>query len=161
MKNKILSYLLGWLLAILLNFSYWYVQADCAQDCAIAGIEGKSACIQDCEAKGKIEEKATECPNWCCGIKLNTNFPIIWNCIWNRAEENPTNAFPYMLSALTKLAMSLILIMSFILIIYAGILWAADKPKEAKWWLKRVAITILILWFSWVILKLINPNFFS
>ena len=124
-------------------------------------IDGQS--VETCTEDPKPSwETPKECPKWCCGIKLNTNFPIIWNCIETKSDEaNPTNAFPYMVSALTKLAMSLILIMSFILIIYAGILWAADKPKEAKWWLKRVAITILILWFSWVILKLINPNFFS
>jgi hypothetical protein len=36
-----------------------------------------------------------------------------------------------------------------------------DKPKESKDRLKRVAITVLLLWFSWAILRLINPNFFS
>ena len=96
--------------------------------------------------------------NW---IKLNTNFPIIWNCIWDDAGEDATKAFPSMIWAFTKIVMALILVGCFIIIIYAGILWAADKPKEAKEWLKRVAITILLLWFSGAILKLINPNFFT
>lgn len=103
-----------------------------------------------------------KCWDACDWIKLNTCFPIIWDCIETKAEAtNPTNAFPYMLRALTKIIMSLILVVCFILIIYAGILWSADKPKDAKKWIERVAITILLLWFSGVILKLVNPNFFS
>ena len=131
MKNKVLSYLLGWFLATLLGF-WWllwnYVNAE------------------DWECK------------W---IKLNTNFPIIWDCIWDDDGEDSTNVFPTMVWALTKLVVALILVVCFILVIYAGILWAMDKPKEAKDRLKRVAITVLLLWFSWAILRLINPNFFS
>ena len=130
MKNKILSYLLGWLFAVLLWFWWlWWNYVDAA----------------DCKA---------EC-NW---IKLNTCFPIIWNCI---KSKDATSAFPAMMWALAKIVVSLILVVCLILIIYAGILWAMDKPKDAKEWLKRVAITILLLWFSWVILRLINPNFFG
>jgi hypothetical protein len=40
---------------------------------------------------------------------------------------------------------SLILVVCFILIIYAGILWAMDKPKDAIKWIKTVAITVLLL----------------
>ena len=131
MKNKVLSYLLGWFLATLLGF-WWllwnYVNAE------------------DWECK------------W---IKLNTNFPIIWDCIWDDDGEDSTNVFPTMVWALTKLVVALILVVCFILVIYAGILWATDKPKEAKDRLKRVAITVLLLWFSWAILRLINPNFFT
>ena len=136
MKNKILSYLLGWFFAILLGlWSMWSL--------TYAQEESNSWEWWDCD--------------W---IKLNTNFPIIWNCI-STSGTKPTEAFPYMIWALTKIVISLVLVACFILIIYAGILWASDKPKEAKDWLKRVAITILLLWFSWVILKIINPNFFN
>jgi hypothetical protein len=102
-------------------------------------------------------------PAWetCKWIKLNTNFPIIWNCIGDSPNEDETNAFPTMIWAITKIIISLILVVCFILIIVAGIMWAADKPKEWKDLLKKVAITILLLWFSWAILRLINPNFFS
>ena len=103
------------------------------------------------------------CPNWCCGIKLNTNFPIIWNCIRIKWEWsiNPTNAFPYMVWILTKIVMSVILVVCFILVIVAWIMRAGDNPKWAQKLLKRVAITIILLWFSGVILKLLNPNFFG
>jgi hypothetical protein len=98
----------------------------------------------------------------CKWIALNTCFPIIWNCIWwDNATTDSTNVFPTMIWALTKIAVSLVLVVCFILVIYAGILWATDKPKEAKDRLKRVAITVLLLWFSWAILRLINPNFFT
>ena len=130
MRNKILSYLLGWLFAVLLGF--WW-------------LHGSYVNAVDCNA---------EC-NW---VKLNTCFPIIWNCI---ESKDATGAFPTMMWALSKIIVSLILVVCFILIIYAGILWAMDKPKDAKEWIKAVAITILLLWFSWVILRLINPNFFG
>ena len=127
MKNKILSYLLGWFFAVLLGLwwlMWWVVKWEC---------------------------------NW---IKLNTNFPLIWNCIWTD-EVDATNVFPTMIWALTKIAVALVLVVCFIMIIYAGILWAANKPKEAWDRLKRIAVTVLLLWFSGAILRLINPNFFS
>ena len=149
-----------------MSFMVWYVYADC--DCP----QEDAGCWQACyyespeyQEKSASEEKSTsekkECPNWCCWIKLNTDFPIIGNCIWDSPDENETNAFPTMIWALTKIIMSLVLVVCFILIIYAGILWAANKPTDAKKWLERVAITILLLWFSGAILRLINPNFFS
>jgi len=187
MKNKILSYLFGWFLAILLVFSYWYVHAD---DCVCP--ENDPGCKQCnypwatkpsdnwewcwevpewficCDWEYKVSAEigcegvvVKWCKDWCCGIKLNTDFPIIWNCIGDSENENETNAFPTMIWAITKIVMSLVFVVCFIMIIYAWILWAADKPKDAKDWLKRVAITILLLWFSWAILRLINPNFFS
>ena len=113
-------------------------------------------------------ETPKDCPNWCCGIKLNTNFPIIGNCIETSkdAKTNPTNAFPVLIGDLTKVVMSLIFVVCFILIIVAGIMraWAwedSNKVKKAKDLLLKVAIKILLLWFSGAILKLINPNFFG
>jgi len=135
MKNKILSYLLGWVFAILLGFWWLWWSYVSAGQC--------------------IDKEACE---W---IALNTCFPIIWNCIWGDGDINSTNVFPSMIWALTKIVVALILVVCFILIIYAGILWSMDKPKEAKDWLKRVAVTVLLLWFSGAILRLINPNFFT
>lgn len=106
---------------------------------------------------------STEECNW---IKLNTNFPFIWNCIsikkWSTADEsNPTNVFPRMMSALTKIIITIILVVCFILIIVAGIKWSSWDPKWWKDLIKKVAITIILLWLAWVILKLVNPAFFS
>jgi hypothetical protein len=119
--------------------------------------------MDNCAQQQQQQQQQTkqECKDWCCGIKLNTNFPIIWNCIWDKESENPTNAFPTMIWAITKIVMSLIFVVCFIFIIISGIMWASDNPSWAKNLLKKVAVTILILWLSGVILRLINPNFFS
>lgn len=133
--KKFIAYLFIWVFSILsLNLIWWNVYAQ-----------------------QKLKTGST-----CSWIKLNTNFPILWNCIeFEKNGNNPTTAFPKMIWALTKIIMSLILVVCFIMIIYSWILRASDNPSEAKKWLKRVAITILLLWFSWAILRLINPNFFG
>lgn len=97
----------------------------------------------------------------CKWILLNTKFPIIWDCIGIEKDGvNATNVFPQMVWWLIKLVTSIILVACFILIIVAGIMRTWDNPAWAKKILKKVAITILLLWFSWLILKLINPTFF-
>ena len=133
MKRKVLSYLLMWILWVL-NFGlvWWNVYAA------------------DCPPKDQCE-----------GIPLNTCFPIIWNCIWGGKDVDSTNVFPTMIWAITKIVISLSLVVCFILIIRAGVMRSGNKPKEWKELLKKVAIAILLLWFSGVILRLINPNFFS
>ena len=155
MKNKILSYLLGWLLVLPICFIFWYVQAEGEHD-----IDGWTIFWND-------ELVITPEKEECAGIKLNTNFPIIWNCIetWKGGTDS-TQAFPKMIWALTKIVMALILVACFITIIVAWIMLASawedqQQTKTARDWIKRVAITILLLWFSWAILRLINPNFFG
>ena len=99
-------------------------------------------------------------------IRSIYKYMYIWNCINIGSEwTNPINAFPTMMSALTKIAMSLVLVVCFITIIIAWVMraWAWDdssKATTAKWLIIKVAITILLLWFSGAILRLINPNFF-
>ena len=153
MKRKILSYLLGWIFVVLIWvwLLWWsYVNAECISGC----FDDDWTCLDICPAV----VTADKC-NW---IKLNTNFPIIWNCIKTKWDStNATNAFPTMIWAITKIIMSVILVVCFIMIIVAWIMRAADNPKWAKWLLKKVAITIILLWLSWVILKLVNPNFFG
>jgi hypothetical protein len=56
-----------------------------------------------------------------------------------------TSAFPFMMEALAKIVMALILVVCFIFIIIAGIMWAADKPDTAKKIIRKVAVTILLL----------------
>jgi hypothetical protein len=173
MKNKILSYVLGWSFAVLLGLSFWYANADCADQCKnTSNATEYTTCMAGCNQQITQEDL----DQWvvvvwdakCKWIKLNTNFPIIWNCIWTSkdSETNPTTAFPKMIWALTKIIMSLILVVCFIFIIVAGIMWAwswedNSQVTKAKWILKKVAIVILLLWFSWAILRLINPNFFG
>ena len=161
MERKLLLGVILWLLYILCNIvvtraTDFQIGKATPQGGSMTNVTTTTLPAQQTSSPQMSE--TTVC-NW---IKLNTNFPIIWNCIETKgATENPTNAFPYMIWALTKIIMSLILVVCFILVIVAWIMRAADKPKEGKELLKKVAITILLLWFSWVILRLINPNFFS
>ena len=137
MKKKVLKYLLTWFVYFL-PIVLWLIWTNVSA--------------------------ATGC-NW---IKLNTNFPIIWNCIetTSGSKTDPTNVFPVMMWWLSKIIVSLILVVCFILVIVAWIMRASDKPWAwtwgwAKWLLAKVAITVLLLWFSWAILRLVNPNFFG
>ena len=135
MKRNILLYLLGGLFSFV--FWFWFLHPN-------------------------VYAQPTE--TWeCKWIKLNTNFPGIGNCIEIKSgsETNPTTAFPKMMQTLTRIALSLGLVVCFILIIWAGIMRAWDKPKEGKDLMKKVAIAVLLLWFSGAILRLINPNFFG
>ena len=174
MKNKILSYLLWAILVLSMWFITPYVDAQediksCEEICK--DNENKNKCIEDCNQKRALAkkngEKEESCPGWCCGIKLNTNFPGFWKCIkYESGSTNATNVFPSTMSILTKFIMSIILVVCFIMIIIAWVMWAAagedsSKTKTAKGIIEKVAITILLLWFSGVILRLINPNFFG
>ena len=165
MKNKILSYLLGGFLAILLNLSCWYAQQDCAAQCKNTSDSTEyTTCMAACNQQQQQWDWWSEC-KW---IKLNTNFPIIGNCIntSNGTWANVTTAFPIMMNVLAKIVVSIVLVVCFILVIVAWIMRAGNNPWSRKWWwakwlLKKVAITVLLLWLTWVILKTINPVFFS
>ena len=105
----------------------------------------------------------------CCGISLNTNIPFIGNCIEDGTsapgpgETGVTwqTAFPVLMWSLTKILITLILIVSFVLIIIGGIMIATGNPSWGKKMITNVVIGIALLGASWVILRLINPNFFG
>lgn len=112
----------------------------------------------------------------CCGIKLNTNVPFIGNCI-ELSKSKPTTetpgettvteetAFPILMGSLTKILVTIIILIGFIGILIGWVMitasWGSDsgasKGKELIW---RVIIALALLGASWVILRLINPNFF-
>ena len=152
--KKILLYLLGGIIILSTWFTTLYVNAQ-------------SNSAPSTEQQGTSDKK--ECKDWCCWVKLNTNFPIVWNCITfgeGKNETNSTNVFQKMVGALTKITMSVILVVCFVIIIIAWIMraWAGEDSSQrtkAKKLIEKVAITILLIWFSWVILRLINPNFFG
>ena len=119
-----------------------------------------------------INDVCTPCsdPGVCCGISLNTSVPFIGSCIENSTtdvgagEETSVtwdNAFPVLLWSLTKILVTVILIVSFVLIIVGGIMIATGDPSGGKWLIMKVVIGIALLWASGVILRLINPNFFG
>ena len=124
-----------------------------------------------------VNTKTTTCElcsrdDVCCGVKLNTNVPFIGNCLEDEEYTgDPTSvsqerAFPVLMSSLTKILVTVILIVSFVLIVVWGIMIASAWPNQSKAseWRKlimKVVIGIALLGASGVILRLINPNFFG
>lgn len=119
----------------------------------------------------KVNWVCTPC-DWdkvCCGVKLNTNIPFVWNCI-TLSKQDPSaeydvvteaNAFPTLIAWLTKLLMTVILIVCFLVVIVAWVLWTTWDSKKGKELIKWVAIALALLGASGVILRLVNPNFFG
>lgn len=106
----------------------------------------------------------------CCGVKLNTNVPFIGNCLEQDTSDpsavSPERAFPVLMSSLTKILVTVILIVSFVLIVVGGIMIAsawANQSRASEWrkLIMKVVVGIALLGASGVILRLINPNFFG
>lgn len=121
-----------------------------------------------------------ECnPNkWCCGVQLNVPLPFIGDCIEMTTNNstagsrtgsisvNQLNAFPVLVKWITKILVTLIMIFSIIVVIVAWLMMTTSVASEQnyKTWLKyleKVLISLILLWTSWLILKLINPSFFG
>ena len=114
----------------------------------------------------------------CCWILLNTVVPFIWDCIemtsqndvWssnndNTSTVNQLNAFPFLMMWLSKILVTAILIFSFLIVIVSWLMmvtWVYDEGNYKKWMerIKKVVVALILLWSSWLILKLINPSFF-
>ena len=119
-----------------------------------------------------VNTKTTTCElcsrsDVCCGVKLNTNVPFIGKCLEDEqySGQDPTvvtqeRAFPVLMGSLTQILVTVILIVSFVLIVVGGIMIATGNPKGGKDLLMKVVIGIALLGASGVILRLINPNFF-
>lgn len=103
----------------------------------------------------------------CNGIKLNTNFPFVGSCIgFEWGKTNQINVFPRMVKSLMKLIISVIMLMSLIIIIIAGVMvtssgYDSGNYKKGLDLINKVATGLALLGASGVILKLINPNFFT
>ena len=71
-----------------------------------------------------------------------------------------------MIRSLMKLTISIIMLMSFLIIVISGVMitssgYDGGNYKEGIENIKKVAIGLTLLGASGVILKLINPNFFT
>jgi hypothetical protein len=105
----------------------------------------------------------------CCGIELNTSVPFIGKCIESKSTDQGTDetnvtwetAFPVLMWSLTKILVTAILILSFVLIVIGGIMIATGDASGGKKMIIKVVVGIAILGASGVILRLINPNFFG
>ena len=147
-------------------------------------------CVLDCKKSGKMCTKTWEKLNpdtckcecdssiACCWVKLNTVVPFIWDCIEMTTMNDPNsssrtwtvtvnqlNAFPFLMQWLMKILITAILIFSIIIVIVAWLMMTVDPALNTykKWttMLKNVIISLILLWCSWLILKLINPSFFG
>lgn len=106
----------------------------------------------------------------CCGVPLYTNVPFVGKCIQYGPRDGvatgandipPVNAFPVLLQALSKILLSVILIMCFGAIVVAGVMISSGNDEQGKSLITHVVVAMALLWASGVILRLINPNFFQ
>lgn len=120
-----------------------------------------------------LKTKKDECCEW---ILLSTNVPFIGQCIvykkksdtsrpvaWLVVDED--SAFPILMWWLSKILVSIILLVSFMGILVGGIMISAsggsdDGSKNWKKLIGNVISALALLGASGVILHLINPNFF-
>ena len=128
----------------------------------------------------RVDDECKSCSTEgvCCGIELNTKVPFIGNCIelsnksWTTtgdADETTVsekNAFPVLMGGLTKMMVTIILLIGFIGILVGGVMisasWGSDSwASEGKKLIGRVIVALALLGASGVILRLINPNFFG
>lgn len=120
-----------------------------------------------------LKLKATVC---CEGILLSTNVPFIWQCIVYKKKSDPqpiaglvideTNAFPVLMGWLSKILVSIILLVSFIGILIGWVMisaswWTEEWANKGRKIIWNVISALALLGTSWVILKIINPNFFG
>lgn len=172
------------------TWNYCCEQIMCANPpqnwvCASWYVPENNCCVAQCDKpqdqkvcpdwEDRVEEKCKCVCNperWCCGVKLNTVVPFIGDCIemtnWNDTTQwvNQLNAFPYLMKWLTKILITAIMIFSIIIVIVAWFLMSTSVANEWNYkkgteLLKKVIICLILLWCSWLILKLINPNFFG
>lgn len=103
---------------------------------------------------------SSNCNGW---VKLNTDVPWIWRCI---SKSNSESVFPNLMWWLSKIVLTLIMVIGFLFIVAWGVFitmsWAWEWGK-AKWkeLIMRVVVWIVLIWTSWIILHIINPNFFK
>jgi len=113
----------------------------------------------------------------CCWVELNTNVPFIGNCIElskNSSDTQSSNdetkvtektAFPVLMWWLTKILVTVIMLVSFVAILAWWVMiassgWSDSWASNGKKLIWRVVIALALLGASGVILRLINPNFF-
>ena len=174
MNKKWLLFFLGCMATLGVGFVWTWAEGFCREGMKDSG---NNSCVDMTD-----EEKAAEAGKAakCNGVKLNTNVPFIGNCIefaWKdnadkgKAGSDTTkvdhiNAFPKLMGALMNIATVALLIVGFLMIVIGGVmmtLGGVDQKlySEGKGWIMKVGTILALLGLSWVILKLINPTFFT
>lgn len=118
-----------------------------------------------------VKGTCTSCQaEWvCCWVELNTSIPFIGKCIesdkaYKSSDETSVTwetAFPVLMWSMAKILVTVILIVSFVLIVIWGIMISTGDPAWGKKMIIKVVVGIALLGASGVILRLINPNFFG
>lgn len=113
---------------------------------------------------GFVDTANAECEN---GIELNTDVPFVGDCIsFDDSGTKPEEAFPTLMWAVIKITFTALLITGFLLIIVWWVMMAASGAEQSlfnkgKELVIKVVIWVILLGTSWVILHVINPNFFK
>jgi len=139
---------------------------------SLADTQWDNSCsTQECrDNSAKLNWQNSKSKDECKPVKLNTNVPFIGNQIetcekWDPNKTTIWNAFPRLMWWMSKLLITLILIVWFLMIVVWWVMitasWAYKDGKKWKELIMKVIIWIILLWMSWIILNVINPNFFK
>ena len=99
-------------------------------------------------------------------IPLNTSIPFLWNCLKKSNPSDPNdnaalNAFPTIISVASRILITVIMLVGFVMIVIGWIQWSTWKAADWKKMISKVVVWFALLWAMWAILRLINPNFFK
>ncbi len=146
----------------------------CSRLCAIK-VQNCADCVKSRVLTSDYDERQSNCA---CKhfdhVFLNTDIPFIGQCILkstNMDEAVGTSsvpdlntAFPRLMSGLSRLLMALIMVAWLCAIVVWWFMiaasWVADTKEKGKQLVIWVVVVFVLLWASWLILNLINPNFF-
>lgn len=144
-------------------------------DKASARVCNRNRCVADkwyttTEATSEWMDNACNCKYWVSGvwktgIPLNTSLPFVGRCVERSSgeagDDSALNAFPTLVSVATRMLVTVILLVSFIMIVVWGVQWSSGDAKGGKAKITKVIIGIAMLGMMGAILRLINPNFFK
>ncbi len=98
-------------------------------------------------------------------IPLNTTMPFIGRCLkksdWSTSDTAALDAFPTIVWVASRILVTVIMLVSFIMIIVGWVQRASGDAKAWKAKITKVAIWFALLGMMGAILRLINPNFFK
>lgn len=102
-------------------------------------------------------------------IMLNTYVPFVWRCIKRSTSTDATkttltSVFPKLIGWTSRIIMTAVIIIWFLWIMLWWFMIASDWAFWSKAaWVKLIISVIawlILLWASWTILNIINPEFF-
>jgi len=98
-------------------------------------------------------------------IPLNTDIPFVGRCLGKSdtsgTSEAALNAFPSLIGVISKMLVTVILLMGFVMIVVGGVQWSSGDAKSGRDKITKVAMWFALLGLMGAILRFINPNFFK